>query len=108
MPALVSSATLCCCCLPHPLPALSTGQIVFSKTKEWRDAAAKERYERARQEFVDANKRDSHYDLVESWGIDGFRQNMLVTRPGEKLPFWVSWYVAPTAPSPALPARGRF
>jgi hypothetical protein len=64
----------------------------FDKSREWRDAAAEAAYENAKFLFVEQNKRDTHVELLEEWGIEGWIDRILTSRVGQKLPFWASWF----------------
>lgn len=63
------------------------------KTWRWRDQNSKDRYEGLKKAFVDANNKDDHYTMEESWGIDGFRETLVACRPGTNPPGWASWTV---------------
>jgi len=64
----------------------------FEKSREWRDDEAKAAYENAKFLFTEQNKRDTHVELVEEWGIEGWIDRILTSRVGEKMPFWANWY----------------
>lgn len=77
-----------------PLVLFTSHQICkmqFQKTKIWRDTDALLRYETAKNEFVQQNNKDLHYEIIEQWGIPGFIDKLLVVRNGNKLPFWIGW-----------------
>eukprot|EP00039_Didymoeca_costata_P032350 m.37462 g.37462 ORF g.37462 m.37462 type:complete len:410 (+) comp9318_c0_seq2:300-1529(+) len=79
-----------------PLVLFTSHQICkmqFQKTKIWRDTDALLRYETAKNEFVQQNNKDLHYEIIEQWGIPGFIDKLLVVRNGNKLPFWIGWGV---------------
>jgi len=63
----------------------------FAKQKRWRDAEAEARHDDEREEFVAENSKDEHHEIEDSWGLEGFEESFLATRPGEDAPWWASW-----------------
>jgi hypothetical protein len=66
-------------------------KLTFKMERDWKDQEALERYNSAKAQFTEENKKDTHTDLIESWGIDGWQKHMTVVRAGRKMPEWASW-----------------
>ena len=63
-------------------------KVIFGKRYAWRDERARQKHQREYDRWIHHHDRDTHKDVGWTWGIPGWKQNLLCVRDDAELPCW--------------------